>query len=374
VLMALCAGGLYLAIGSPGIPDEPAASRTDAAKPGAGKPGGHADFARAAAELEAKLKNEPDNADRWLLYARTVSELSQWDKAIAAYEHVMRLEPNQPDIMAAYGEMLVMAAQGIVTPKAHDVFVQVGRLDPKETVSRFYIALADLQAGESRSAIAAWQKLAADLPKSSSMREEVVRRITQSAADAGLAVPTIPPPGPEPAAAPPTAAAGAPPGPNADAVAAAANMTPEQRKAMISGMVAQLAQKLQDKPEDADGWLRLGRAYMVLAETDKAEDAFNHAAKLRPGDTSIQLQEVQALLDSRTENAPVPQRAIALLRQVEQADPKQPEALWLLGVAAVQADDKPKAVNYWQRLLAVLPPDGEDAKMVKGALDGLKAK
>jgi cytochrome c-type biogenesis protein CcmH len=276
--------------------------------------------------------------------------------------------------MAAYGEMLVMAAQGIVTPKAHDVFVQVGKLDPKETVSRFYIALADLQAGETRAAIAAWQKLAADLPTSSSMREEVVRRIAQSAADAGLAAPTIPPPAPEPAAAPATAAAGAAPGPNADAIAAAANMTPEQRKAMVSGMVAQLARKLQDKPDDADGWLRLGRAYMVLADTDKAEDAYNHAARLRPGDTSIQLQEVQALLDSRTENAPVPQRAVALLRQVEQADPKQPEALWLLGVAAVQADDKAKAASYWQRLLAVLPPDGEDVKMVKGALDGLKAK
>ncbi len=374
LLVIGAAGGVYTWLGAPGIPDQPAATRVASTTQGEQK-APHTNLEGAAATLQAKLKDDPNNAERWLLFARTTAELGRWPVAIDAYQHVMALEPDQPDVISAYGEMLVMAAEGIVTPAAREAFAQTVKLDPKEQVSRFYLALADLQAGEPRLAIDAWMKLAADAEDGSELRTEVVRRIADTAKQAGLPAPVPPPPAPKQIAAAPAAggAAGAS-GPDAAAMAAAANMTPEQRSAMISGMVAQLAAKLEANPSDTEGWLKIARAYLVMNEPDKSADAYDRAAKLRPNDAGIPMQEVQALLDSRTPEAPVPQRAIALLRRVEALDPKNPEALWLLGVGAAQSNRPDESQRYWQRLLDLLPASGPDRKMVQDALDSLKPK
>jgi cytochrome c-type biogenesis protein CcmH len=62
---------------------------------------------------------------------------------------------------------------------------------------------------------------------------------------------------------------------------------------------------------------------------------------------------------------------LELLQQVAASDPDQPEALWYLGVQAAR-DGKPDVARAdWTKLLGQLPADGEDAKMVKQALDAL---
>jgi cytochrome c-type biogenesis protein CcmH len=55
-------------------------------------------------------------------------------------------------------------------------------------------------------------------------------------------------------------------------------MTPEQRQAMIRGMVERLAARLEQNPGDAAGWQRLAHAYDVLGEADKAKAARTRAA------------------------------------------------------------------------------------------------
>ena len=60
------------------------------------------------------------------------------------------------------------------------------------------------------------------------------------------------------------------PGPSAEDVAAAQQMKPEHRDAMMRGMVERLAERLKQDGSDIEGWLRLVRAYAVLGERDKA--------------------------------------------------------------------------------------------------------
>ena len=70
-------------------------------------------------------------------------------------------------------------------------------------------------------------------------------------------------------------------------VAAAENMSDEQRTAMIRGMVARLSDRLHTDGNDVDGWLRLVRAYVVLGDRDKAKGAADdarHALSSRPDD------------------------------------------------------------------------------------------
>jgi cytochrome c-type biogenesis protein CcmH len=67
------------------------------------------------------------------------------------------------------------------------------------------------------------------------------------------------------------------PGPTAADVEAAGTMAPEDRAAMIEGMVAQLAERLESEPGDAEGWARLVRSYMVLGRPDDARAALDEA-------------------------------------------------------------------------------------------------
>jgi cytochrome c-type biogenesis protein CcmH len=68
-------------------------------------------------------------------------------------------------------------------------------------------------------------------------------------------------------------------GPNAEDVAAAEQMNPEDRSAMVRGMVDRLAERLKRDGSDMEGWLRLVRAYTVLGERDRALSAAGDARR-----------------------------------------------------------------------------------------------
>jgi cytochrome c-type biogenesis protein CcmH len=69
-------------------------------------------------------------------------------------------------------------------------------------------------------------------------------------------------------------------GPTAHDVAAAQSMSPKERQAMIRSMVDRLAARLEQNPNDKDGWSRLAHAYDVLGESEKAEAARTRAAQV----------------------------------------------------------------------------------------------
>jgi cytochrome c-type biogenesis protein CcmH len=143
---------------------------------------------------------------------------------------------------------------------------------------------------------------------------------------------------------------------------------------MVRDMVARLAAKQDADPGNLEGWLRLGRAYAVLHQPDKAADAYNKAAKLRPHDVSIPLQEVRALLSDQASADKLPPRVIGLLKHIEATAPDEPLVLWYLGMAAAQDRRIDEARGYWSKLLTKMPPGGEDTKMVQSGLDALSKR
>ncbi len=355
------AGTVYWRLGAPGIPDSPFASRAALANEApAAEPAGHNDLSQALGKLAAKLKANPSDADGWLLYARTAGSMRHWDEAVDAYHHAFALGRNGGELQAGYGEMLVLQADGIVTPAAHDAFVAALKDDPKQDVAQYYLALAAGQSGEPEKAISVFQGLLADIPEDSPMREEIGKRIAEAAKAAGLAMPELAKGTPAEAVDPDTAA-----------MEAASTMPEGAQKDMIAGMVGKLATRLLTEPGDVDGWMRLGRAYVVMGDRDKAADAYDHAVALKPDEVGIRLQAIEGLLSGLKPDAPLPPRAVVLLRQVERIAPEEPEVLWYLGIVAARDAHPTDAKQYWTRLLAKLPVDGEDAKMVKGAMGSL---
>lgn len=368
VFIFIAAGSVssYLWLGNPGLPDDPFSAR----KAELAQTRGPSSLQQAADTLAAKLKQNPSDAQGWALYGRTLAMLSQWNDAEDAYRHAIDLGQADPDTLGDHAEIMVMQAGGTVTPAAEAAFQQILQADPTSGIARYYLAVAAMQAGEPRKAIDGLQALLAELPANSPLRGQLGQKVAEAAHAAGIPVPDLAQ-GTAPAQDSAQAAPAPAPGPDAKAMADAANMPDEQRQAMIRGMVANLAAKQEADPSNLDGWMRLGGAYTVLHQPDKAADAYDKAAALKPGDVSIPLQAVRALLSDHAPSDKLPPRVIGLLKRVEAADPEQPLVLWYLGIAAAQDAHPDDARRYWSQLLTTIPPGSEDAKMIQAALDTL---
>ena len=363
VFFVIAAGTIssYLWLGRPSLPDVPFSAR----KAEIAQDHGATSLMRSASALAAKLKQNPSDPQSWLLYARTLAMMNQFDGAEAAYRHAIDLGGADPDVLGAHAEMLVMQAGGTVTPAAEAAFQQVLKIEPSNGLARYYMAIAALQAGEPRKTIDGLQALLAELPSNSPLRGRLGMKVAEAARAAGIPIPELA------KGTQPTQAVAPVAGQRGGATADTANMTDEQRQAMIRGMVARLAGEQAANPSNLEGWLRLGRAYAVLNDPESAADAFDKASALKPNDTSIQLQEVRALLSSHEPAARLPPRVIGLLKHVETTDPGQPMVLWYLGIAAAQDAHPDEARRYWSTLLTKVPAGSEDAKMIQSALDKL---
>jgi cytochrome c-type biogenesis protein CcmH len=138
-------------------------------------------------------------------------------------------------------------------------------------------------------------------------------------------------------------------------------------------MVERLAARLQEQPDDVEGWTRLGRSYSVLNQPQKAREAYARAVKLRPGDVALKESYAEAIIATAADDATAPPaEATTVLRDILQAQPKNQMALWYLGLSEADAGRKQAARDLWSRLLAELPASAPERKEVEQRIAALK--
>ena len=107
-------------------------------------------------------------------------------------------------------------------------------------------------------------------------------------------------------------------------MAAAEQMTPEQRQAFIESMVERLAAKMKEEPENLEGWIRLANAYGVLEKREEARAAWAEAAKRAPSRLDVQLDYAGALIQGRTDLAKtVPAEFPEAVKRIRTLDPDE---------------------------------------------------
>lgn len=142
--------------------------------------------------------------------------------------------------------------------------------------------------------------------------------------------------------------------------------------AQIEAMVARLAAKMRENPEDADGWKMLGRSYMVLGRFGEAVDAYAKAALRAPRDAQLLADFAEALGMARGQSLRGEPEKL-LLRALE-IDPKNLKALALAGTVAFDRGDFKAAVGHWERMLPLVPPDSEEARAIRDSVAEAKKR
>lgn len=148
--------------------------------------------------------------------------------------------------------------------------------------------------------------------------------------------------------------------------------TEAKTAANVSDMIAKLQQRLKQKPDDIEGWVMLGRSYTYLQQHQNAADVFAQLNRLKPDDAEIMLQYANSLAMAR--DGSMKGEPALLIAKVIQKAPDNGNALWLAGIAKAEEGDFAQAKHYWQKLIALLPPDSEALPQVQQMLTALDSQ
>lgn len=134
--------------------------------------------------------------------------------------------------------------------------------------------------------------------------------------------------------------------------------TPEDIERMVEGLAA----KLEKEPGNQQGWIMLARSYKAMGRIPEAVRAYERAGSLVESNPDLLLDYADAMAASA---GGFTDKVRALIDQALKLDPAHPQGLWLRGTAYYDAKQYEKALADWEALLKLLPPDSEDANILK---------
>jgi len=139
-------------------------------------------------------------------------------------------------------------------------------------------------------------------------------------------------------------------------IAAETRQVAERRRAQETEALAQrLAKRLENEPDNLQGWILLSNYHATSGRTIEALEAIKKAHDLAPDNPYVLLQYAEALIP--TQNNIVSAQASYLFNKTLAADPRNPRAHYYLGLAKAQANDVRGAIQNWVDLISISPPD-----------------
>ena len=285
-IVTLCATALYAMMGHPELTSSAATTVASAPDPQAASadPKSHpmGEVASMISSLEAKLQQNPGDAQGWQMLAWSYMRTGRPADAAKAYAKAVAIEPTNVEYLSAQGEAMVQS-EGKVSDEAAAIFQRALKVDPADPRARYFLAIHRDQTGDHKGAMDDFVALLKSAPPDAPWASQVRTYVEDLAKEQNVDLTGKLPPAPAAAA----------PGPNSAQVAAAGKMSDADRKAMIHSMVDKLAGELKANPKDTGGWVRLMRARMVLGEVQQAAKDYKQAHQAFAGDAAAQaaLQE-----------------------------------------------------------------------------------
>ncbi|HEY8617103.1 c-type cytochrome biogenesis protein CcmI [Phenylobacterium sp.] len=254
VLAPALALGLYLGLGSPGLPDQPFAQRLETWRKSeltSLQP------AEIAAVLNRVARERPNDPELYRFLAMVESAANNPPAAVRALRRATAVAPERADLWVLLGEAYATQA-GEVDEDAARAFGEALKRDPRLIEPRFYLARQKILSGDRQGGLAEWRGLLAEVPAGDPRAEVLKRAIAE-----------------------------------AEALPAQPSVAGDQMAA-IQGMVQGLAERLKTAPDDPEGWVRLVRAYAVLGEAAKRDATLSQARARYADNPQILSQLAQA--------------------------------------------------------------------------------
>ncbi len=232
------------------------------------------EFVTLMERLRETVAGRPDDLQGYMLLAQNEARMGNFAAAAAAQENLLRIKAESvtAEDIADYGELLVMAAGGYVSPEAETAFRAALARDETDGRSRYYIGLMMIQTGRPDITFRLWDGLLRRGPADADWIEPILAQIETVAQLAGVnyTVPAI--------------GTGDARGPSAEDIENAGQMTPAERMEMIGGMVEGLSNRLATEGGPPQDWARLITSLAIMGNPDQALAVYTNAMEVFAGD------------------------------------------------------------------------------------------
>lgn len=195
-LVTVGAVAIYLAVGAPGVPDQPLAARRghEALARAGSDDTDLRQFREALAALERRLGDQPDDIRGWTLLGAAYRAEQRYAEAARAFGEAYRRSGENPALAADLAETMTASAGGRLSAEALALFRQALAFDPRDPRARFFLALGEAQTGDLASALQGWVDLALltppDAPYLPALREHIARAAAVLGVDAASIEPS----------------------------------------------------------------------------------------------------------------------------------------------------------------------------------------
>jgi cytochrome c-type biogenesis protein CcmH len=149
---------------------------------------------------------------------------------------------------------------------------------------------------------------------------------------------------------------------------AAHQVTPEQ----VQAMVEQLEKRLEQNPQDAQGWAMLARTRSYLRDFPGATKAFARAAELTPDDARLLADYADAM--AMTQDRKLAGEPMKLVNRALKISPNDLKALALAGSDAFERADYDGAIRYWERAVSSNPDNVQFTDELRAGIQEAKQK
>lgn len=283
------AAALYMLLGAPGYGDLPLSDRLAAsermranlptqaeleaaqAETPQTDPQVAGDFLALMEKLREAVAGNPDDLQGLGLLARNEARLGNFAAARKAQARIVEVkgEAATGRDHALLADLMISAAGGTVSGEAEAALRAALRREPGEETALYYLGLYYLQVDRADATLRIWDGLLRTSAPDAPWLTPIRAMIPEVAARAGVRydLPESP----------------ALPGPNADDIAAAEDMSAEDRAAFVRGMVGQLSERLASRGGTPQEWARLITALGVLGENDRARAIAQEAREVFAG-------------------------------------------------------------------------------------------
>lgn len=302
VVMLIIIGGamaMYHRIGAVGLPDMPLTARLELAEEvRANRPSQNAaeelatppqaaqldeSYASLLKQLRETVAARPDDLQGQMLLAQHETNSGNFKDGYTAQQRVIELSGDAAtaEHYADFAEMMILAAGGYVSPEAEQALAEALKRDPHHGPARYYWGQMLVQTGRPDLAYRIWVETLREAPTGAPWAGAIRDQIDELAFRAGVFnAPDL----------------STPSGPSREDMAAAAEMSPEERQQMIQGMVDQLSDRLATEGGAPEEWARLIAALGVLGQGQRAMDIHNEALEVFAGNTeALQIIDAAAL-------------------------------------------------------------------------------
>ena len=176
----------YLKIGEPNLIENPALVSSPPASTASGPMERSPEqIAANVDKLAKRLESNPNDAEGWLMLARSYSSMEKFSEAANAYSKATELTPQNADLWAEYAFATAMASGRSLEGKPTELINRALQVDPENAKALQLAGSAAFQAKDYKKAIDYWQRVLKKVPPDSEVGQTITERINEAKTLAG---------------------------------------------------------------------------------------------------------------------------------------------------------------------------------------------